>query len=421
MRTRACSVRSPKSRMLIRMQFLLLASLIVLTYAAPCLCQGSQKILRLDGKTISSAQATEIAEEELAKNHVMGTQLAILNRGRTVWSGAFGLRDAAKKLPMTPQTNIWAASITKGLFATWVMRQWEQHRIDLDQPIAQMLPQTLDQYEPYRSSVADLLKDPRWPLLTPRILLAHTSGLSNLAVLTEPDKNLRLHFNPGSRFAYSGDGLNLLQFAFEQKLGLRLADAMQHDLFDPLGMDRTGMVWRPEFAADTALRYDANGKYLAATHRDNARAAGSMTSTARDLSVFLEALFAGKILRPSTVSEMLKPRIGVRTAHQFPTLAENTSDEGPQVGLAYGFGWGLLTHTRYGKAFFKEGHGDGAENYLICFLRSQTCMIMLTNSDNGELAFRALLGRLIADTVTPWEWEGYTREGILHNTEHTAN
>ena len=71
-------------------------------------------------------------------------------------------------------------------------------------------------------------------------------------------------------------------------------------------------------------------------------------------------------------------------------------------------GWGLLTHTPFGPAFFKEGHGDGAQNYMICFERRQACMILLTNSDNGELAFRALLEKILGDTVTPWEWEGYT-------------
>ena len=88
------------------------------------------------------------------------------------------------------------------------------------------------------------------------------------------------------------------------------------------------------------------------------------------------------------------------------------------MGLAYGAGWGLLTKTKYGPAFFKEGHGDGAENYLICFEHSGTCMIILTNSDNGELAFRPLLETIIGDTVTPWEWEGYTPERILYSREH---
>ncbi len=35
-------------------------------------------------------------------------------------------------------------------------------------------------------------------------------------------------------------------------------------------------------------------------------------------------------------------------------------------------------------------------------------MILLTNSDNGEQAFRPLLETIFGNTVTPWEWEGYT-------------
>ena len=54
-------------------------------------------------------------------------------------------------------------------------------------------------------------------------------------------------------------------------------------------------------------------------------------------------------------------------------------------------------------------HGDGAQNYIVCFEQLQACMILLTNSDNGELAFRPLLEKIFGDTVTPWEWEGYTQ------------
>jgi hypothetical protein len=35
-------------------------------------------------------------------------------------------------------------------------------------------------------------------------------------------------------------------------------------------------------------------------------------------------------------------------------------------------------------------------------------MVLLTNSDNGELAFRPLLETILGNTATPWEWEGYT-------------
>jgi CubicO group peptidase (beta-lactamase class C family) len=244
------------------------------------------------------------------------------------------------------------------------------------------------------------------------MLLAHSSGLHNFAFI-EPDKKMHLHFAPGTQFLYSGDGLNLLQFLIEQKKQKSLDVLMQDAIFTPLGISHTGMIFRKEFESDVADRFDAEGKFRAKTRRFPARAAGSMTSSAEDLARFASALFAGKIVKASTVRMMFKPAITIRSLHQF-RLANDEPEgtEARQMGLAYGAGWGLLTRTRFGPAFFKEGHGDGAQNYMICFERRQACMIILTNSDNGELAFRPLLEGILGDTVTPWEWEGYTPEYI---------
>jgi hypothetical protein len=49
---------------------------------------------------------------------------------------------------------------------------------------------------------------------------------------------------------------------------------------------------------------------------------------------------------------------------------------------------------------------------MICFAQTKSCMILLTNSDQGELAFRPRLEKIRGDTVTPWEWEGYARAYI---------
>jgi hypothetical protein len=64
-------------------------------------------------------------------------------------------------------------------------------------------------------------------------------------------------------------------------------------------------------------------------------------------------------------------------------------------------------------------HVTGAQTYLICFERGQACMILLTNSDNGELAFRTLLEGIFGDTVAPGEWEGYT-PGFIAASAKTA-
>ena len=193
---------------------------------------------------------------------------------------------------------------------------------------------------------------------------------------------------------------------------------MQDALFTPLKMSRTGIIYRQEFADNVADRYDLNEKFRAQTKRFPARAAGSMTTSAEDLGRFVSALFAGKIIKPKTQKDMLSPFILLRSLHQFPLSSnEPESEEGPSVGLGYGVGWGVLEKTKFGPAFFKEGHGDGAQNYMICFPRSQTCMIILSNSDNAELAFRPLLEKIIGNTVTPWEWEGYTPEYIQRSRQ----
>lgn len=388
------------------------ATVAALGLATPLAAAGAQSaksIRRLDGSTISVARADSFARSTLAAAHVTGAQIAVVDRGRLVWSAAYGLRRREPaELPMARTTTTWAASITKAVFATYVMRLVERGEFDLDVPVARQLARPLDQYGPYRETAADVVHDPAWATVTPRMLLAHTSSLANFAFL-EPDKRMHLHFAPGTRFRYSGEGVNLVQFVVEQKMGRPLDSLMQEAFFTPLRMTRTGLVYRKEFEADVADRYDARERFVAQTRRHPARGAGSMTSSAEDLAAFAAALFAGRVIRPATRSAMLRPYVRITTVHQFPLRAdEGDGAEAASVGLAYGVGWGLLTRTRFGPAFFKEGHGDGAQNYMICFERRQACMILLTNSDNGELAFRPLLETILGDTVTPWEWEGYT-------------
>ena len=178
-------------------------------------------------------------------------------------------------------------------------------------------------------------------------------------------------------------------------------------------MTRSGMIYRTEFAANVADRYGKDGNFLSQTKRYPARGAGSLMTSAEDLARFAAGLLENRIISASTRAAMLKPFLMINSLHQF-RLAESESPSGETaaVGLGYGVGWGVLTKTPFGPAFFKEGHGDGAQNYIICFERSKSCMVILTNSDNGEFAFRELLEGILGDTVTPWEWEGYTPEYI---------
>ena len=391
-----------------KMRFSALMVALLAFSASAAQVQVSGSMHRLDGSKISIQEADAFAKKTLAAAHVTGAELAIINHGRLVWIAAYGLRRREPALPMDRETTTWAASITKSVFATYVMILVERGEFNLDQPVANQLEKPLNEYGPYEKTASDLVHDPAWPSVTPRMLLSHSSGLGNFAFI-EPDKKMHLHFRPGTGFQYSGEGFNLVQFVIEQKMHKPLDELMQDALFTPLGMTRTGVTYRKEFEGDVADRYDRSEKFRSETKRFPARAAGSMTTSAEDLAKFTTAFLDGKIVRDATRTEMLQPVLKIETLAQFgPGASQENGKEAEEVGLAYGVGWGLLTHTRFGPAFFKEGHGDGAENYMVCFERQKSCMILLTNSDNGELAFRPLLETILGDTVTPWEWEGYT-------------
>ena len=257
-------------------------------------------IRRLDGTTISVAEADAFARKTLEAAHVTGAQLAILDRGRLVWSAAYGLRRRDPQLPMESATTTWAASITKGVFATCVMQLIERGELNLDTPIAAQLSQPLNAYEPYKETGTEIVNDPRWATVTPRMLLAHTSGLRNFAFL-ESDKKMRLHFTPGTQYWYSGEGINLLQFVIEQKKHKPLDSLMWEAIFAPLGMTRTNLIYRAEFAPNVADRYNADEGFIAQTRRFPARGAGSMTTSVQDLALFFSALFADRIIKATVL------------------------------------------------------------------------------------------------------------------------
>lgn len=363
-----------------------------------------QQLRRLDGSSISVDSATRIARDSFNTNHVTGAQIAIVNQGKLVFSYAHGLRQRNPDLPFTTQTTTWAASITKGLFGTYVEYLVEHKKFPLDTPVAQMLSKPFDQYPGFEKKAAAIVKDPRWQTVTPRMLLNHTGGFHNLAMF-EPDEAYHIHFTPGSRFSYSGDGLNILQFAIEQRESAPLDKLMQDALFGPLGLNRTSMTFRPDFEANIADRFDDKEAFVAKTRRNPARAAGSATTSAEDLAKFAIALMDGKVVNQKA---LFHPGIEITTPTQFPLSLDKAPPEKPTYpNLAYGLGWGLLTNTKYGPAFFKEGHGDGAQNFMICFTKSKSCLILLTNSDNGERAFKTLSEQLLGNTVTPYAWHGY--------------
>jgi CubicO group peptidase (beta-lactamase class C family) len=130
---------------------------------------------------------------------------------------------------LTEQNNgIWyGASLSKTIFADVVLQLVEEGVLDLDTPLYTYLKEPLYSYSTntvqqlFGKNFIDyssLKADERYKQITPRMCLAHTTGLPNWAWL-EPDKKLKINFEPGTRYSYSGEGMFLLQFVIEKLTG----------------------------------------------------------------------------------------------------------------------------------------------------------------------------------------------------------
>jgi CubicO group peptidase (beta-lactamase class C family) len=366
------------------------------TVAVYCATWG---VARLDGDPLTPKAIDREVARSMTRGQVPGLALAVIENGQPVYVKAYGLRSVKNKLHLQTDTVMYGASLTKLAFAYTVMQLTDEKVIDLDRPLAAYLAKPLPEYPKY----ADLAPDARWKALTARMLLAHTPGFPNFRFVN-PDGKLDFKFDPGTRYAYSGEGYNLLQFVLEEGLGLDVGKEMQRRVFDRFGMTRTSMTWREDFAGNLADGYDVQGKREGHHQRSNVRAAGSMDTTITDYAAFLAAFVRGEGLSAAARAEMLRPQIAITSAHQFPTLLTTTNPAHAKVGLSAGLG-AILFKSTQGPAFFKGGHDDWTSNMAVCIDPKRQCILLLSNSVRGETTYPALVRSVLGETGLPWSWE----------------
>jgi CubicO group peptidase (beta-lactamase class C family) len=308
---------------------------------------------------------------------------------------------------------MYGASLTKTVFAYTVMQLVDQGKLSLDTPIGDDLDQPLpsygpdpvfpDKYGPYK----DLADDSRWRKITPRMALTHSTGFSNFWFI-EPDQKLHIHFEPGARFSYSGEGFILLQFAIEhgrkaQGLGLDVGDLTRAN-FDRLGMTRTSLVWRNGLDANVADGWNDQGQPKEHDNRSKVRVAGSMNTTISDFSKFAAALVRGDGLSAASRAEITKPSLHIATAHLFPLFLQDLPPSEQRGDLYSGLGVTVFDGPQ-GHGFYKGGHDGPTANTMVCIEASQRCVVILSNDVRSEAGFAELVRFILGDTGVPYDWE----------------
>ena len=342
----------------------------------------------------------------MAATSARGLALAVIENGRPVHVKSYGVRNAAGD-PLQTNTVMYGASLTKAVFAYTVMQLVDEGVLDLDVPIERYLSKPLPAYneqevEDRYARWSDLAGDDRWRRLTPRMLLTHSPGFANFGFL-EPDGRLRFHFEPGARYAYSGDGFILLQFVLERGLGLDVGREMQRRVFDRFGMRNTSMIWRPDFRANLADGWDLQGKIEPHDERSKVRAAGSMDTTVEDFARFAAGFIRNEVLSTAARAEITRPQLPITTRTQFPTLQPELPAAERRRDLAAGLG--LITFTGpQGRAFEKGGHNDTTGNSWVCVERRRSCVVLLSNDVRAEAAFPGFVRFILGETGAPYSW-----------------
>ena len=376
----------------------------IILLSASAISARVTSITKLDGSLIRTVEIERTIPDRMAAAGVTGLGLAILNDNRIVYIKMFGFRNKARSELLDENTVMRGASLSKAVFSYLVLQLVQEGVLDLDKPLCRYFDKPLPEYDDFR----DLSSDDRWRSITARMCLSHTTGFPNLRWLNpRGNRKLEIFFTPGTRYAYSGEGIQLLQLAVERITGRGLEDLARARVFGPLGMKRSSFIWQDRFEGNQATGHDdleTPIDFYGKTAR--AGASGSLYTTVSDYARFVEAVMRGKGLKASAKRTMLTPQIAIQSKHQFPSLADEVTDQYEAIGLSYGLGWGLY-QCGYGRAFFKEGHGEGWQNYNVNFPDRKTSILIMTNSANGEKIFKDVLEKTIGDTCTPWEWEGY--------------
>lgn len=352
---------------------------------------------------VSQPQLDRAATEAMTRTGAKGLAIAVIDRGRVSHVRAYGVRNA-KGDPLTTDTVMYGASLTKAVFGYLAAQLAAEGRLQLDRPIAQMLAAPLPSYGNLSAygNWGDLASDDRWKAITPRMALNHSTGFANFAFL-EPDRRLRIHFDPGTRYAYSGEGIMLLQFGLERGLGLQVEEELQRRFFRPLRMSRTSLMWQDHFAANVADGWAQDGSVEPHDERSRVRAAGSMDTTIADMAQMAAYMVRGDGLSPGWRRLYPDATLKITTRQQFPTLLPEAPEADRPKASA---GLGVIAFTGpQGPGWFKGGHNDTTANTLVCLQKRQRCVLILSNDVRSERAFPGLVRAILGETGVPYRWE----------------
>ncbi|MEW6127995.1 MAG: serine hydrolase [Acidobacteriota bacterium] len=323
------------------------------------------------------------------EGRVPGLSIAVVENNLIAWHQGFGVKNSATNEPVTDTTTFEAASLSKPVFAYAVLKLVDAGKIELDKPLNHYLPGNYD--------VGD---DARISQITARHVLSHTPGFPNWR---RPGSPLSIHFTPGERFSYSGEGFVYLAKVIEKITGEKFNDFMTRTVFVPLEMKSSSYVWRNDYDTQAIFRHNAIGEPAGQNKTQQPNAAASLQTTATDYGRFIVAILKGEGLKKTTAKLMLTPQIKVSESGANNTLR---APEKLSPSLAWGLGWGLQT-TANGTAFWHWGDNGNSKAYIVANPQKKSGVVVFANSTNGLSIVPEIIGEVLGNNQPALAWLKY--------------
>lgn len=368
------------------------------------------KLAREVSAADKARQALEGFDAEVEKIRadwkVPGLSIAIVQGGQVVYAKGHGLRDVAKKLPVTADTLMPIGSSTKAFTTAVLASLVDEGKLDWDKPVRNWIPwfKLQDPVATERMTALDLVTHrsgmPRHDAMWYNAVLDRKEMVRRLQFL-EPSKDFRTDFQYNNAMVLTAGYLT------EVITGRSWEDNVRDRIFKPLGMKRSNFsVEETQKDADFSQPYreEKDGTVNQISYRSitNIGPAGSINASAREMAAWVTihvghgSLGSTQVLSPTSVEFLHTPKMLLGEPQTKPEL----------VPGGYAPGW--FTDVYRGlQRIHHGGNIDGFSAMVMLVPEKQIGIVVLTNMDSTpvrDLIPRYALDRLLG--LEPRDWSG---------------
>ena len=255
-----------------------------------------------------NAQKADSLFQLLQENQRWMGSVMLRENGEIVYQNAIGMADLEGNISNTLQTRFRIGSQTKTFTAVMILQLVQENKLKMDDLLSQFFPEipnaeqiTLAHLLRHRSGIYNFTNDPEY-------LTYHTNPIAQKEIL-QKITGYQPVFEPGSKAEYSNSNYILLGYILEAVTGMDYAENLKARITEPLGLEHTyyGSKINPDISEAYSYKWEGGAFVLEAeTNMQIPHGAGAVVSTVRDITLFLEALFNGRLLAEEQFAEMIR-------------------------------------------------------------------------------------------------------------------